>query len=635
MKKAVEILQHYWGYANFRPRQEEIIEAILQKKDVLALLPTGGGKSICYQVPALMQEGICIVVTPLVALMKDQVDQLKKLGIKAYALHSGMSKREIDVTLDNCIYGPVKLLYVAPERLQSELFIQRSLQMNINLLAIDEAHCISQWGYDFRPSYLQIKEFREKIPTVPCLAVTATGTPKVQDDILVKLNFKDYQKFQGSFIRKKLSFSVRKTEDKNQKILDILEKVGGSTIIYVNKRKSTKELSVWLNHNNISANFYHGGLSHDSRVRKQEEWMLNLSRVMVSTNAFGMGINKPDVRLIIHYDIPPNLESYYQEAGRAGRDNKVAFSVILFQNSDESIQKQLIETSHPEPAFLKRVYQSIANYLKIAVGSGAMESYDFDIHEFCSNFNFHVNEVYSAIQKLKEEGLLDLNESFYHPSKFMFSLEREKIYEYQVVHEEYDKLIKSLFRLYGGEAFVQFTNLSERQLAKYLNQTTYQVIQRLESLHKNGIIFYDKIKDKAQLTFLSQRYDAAKLPLNHQRLQERKSLAGDKLNQSLSYIKQNEECRMKVVCRYFGEELEEDCGICDICLSKKKTSKHGYSEDTKNSILKLLAESSFSEKEIIKELKSVKNEEVISVIKSLLEQGVVYYDQSGKLHLIK
>lgn len=634
MGQPLDILKLYWGYTSFRPLQEEIIDAVLQKNDVLALLPTGGGKSICYQIPALIKDGICIVITPLVSLMKDQVDQLKNIGIKAYALYSGMSRKEIDITLDNCIYGNTKLLYVSPERLQSELFLVRAEQMNISLLAVDEAHCISQWGYDFRPSYLKIIAFRETIPNVPCLAVTASATPEVQEDIITKLKLVNYQKFEGSFKRDKLSFSIRKTEDKDQKALEILEKIGGSAIIYVNSRKATKEISVWLNHNNISSDYYHAGLSHDSRQRKQEEWQINLKRVMVATNAFGMGINKSDVRIVIHYDTPTSLEAYYQEAGRAGRDERIAYSVILYQPSDKYLQEQIIEKGHPDAAFLKKIYQAIANYLKVAVGSSEMESYDFDIHDFSSTFNFHVNEVYNALQKLKEEGLVDLNESFYHPSKFIFNMTREKIYEYQVVHAEYDLLIKALMRLYGGEAFIQFTNLSERQLAKYLNTSTFQIIKKMEALHKNGVLYYDKIKDMPQLTFLTQRFDATNLHLDHNRLKERKKVANEKFQNVLRYIENYEVCRMKMVCQYFGENLADDCGICDICLSKKKKTKDNTMELVKI-IKESLATAPKTEKEIIKENRNFKEEEMIGVVKKLLDEGEIYYDQQGKLHKVK
>ncbi len=613
--------------------QEDIIQSCLQKKDTLALLPTGGGKSICYQIPALNKEGICIVITPLISLMKDQVDALKNMGVKAYALYSGMSRKEIDITLDNCIYGDAKLLYVSPERLQSEIFQVRASQMNINLLAVDEAHCISQWGYDFRPSYLKITEFREMIPDVPCLAVTATATPEVEKDIIEKLDLHEVNVFNGSFVRKKLSLSVRKTEDKDQKILEILSKVPGSAIIYVNSRKSAKEISVWLNHNNIQSDYYHAGLSHDSRQRKQDEWQINMIRVMVATNAFGMGINKSDVRVVIHYDIPSSPEAFYQEAGRAGRDEKLSYSVVLFQNSDKIIQQQNLERSHPEPDFIKKIYQAMANYLKIAVGSSEMESYDFDIHEFSSNFNFHISDVYNAIQKLKEEGYIDLNESFYHPSKFIFNTDKEKIYEYQVVHEDYDLLIKGLLRFYGGEAFAQFASISERQLAKYLNATTYQIIKKLESLHKNGIIYYDKIKDTPQLTFLTQRLDTSNLRLDTRRLKERKMIAQNKLNSVLEYL-ESDQCRMKWICGYFGEDLKNECGLCDICLSKKKKVKTDL-DSLLQTVKKSISTNPKSEKEIIQENMNIKSEELLTAIKNLLEKGDIYYDQGGKLHVAK
>ena len=634
MHSPSEILNQYWGHAGFRPLQEDIIRSVMDGRDTLALLPTGGGKSVCFQVPALAMEGVCIVVTPLIALMKDQVDALNRKNIKAASIYSGMSKREIDVTLDNCIYGQVKFLYVSPERLQTELFVARAQQMKVNLLAVDEAHCISQWGYDFRPSYLEIATFKQLLPDTPCIALTATATPRVKEDIIQKLDLKTPNTFQGSFLRTKLSLSVRKTADKERKLLEILEKVPGSAIVYVNSRKAAKQLSLWLNHNNISADFYHAGLSHDSRRRKQEEWQMNLQRVMVSTNAFGMGIDKPDVRLVIHYDMPTSIEAYYQEAGRAGRDQKIAYGVILYQESDLLNQQALLEKSHPSPEYIRKVYQAMANYLKIAVGSSALESYDFDVNEFSANFNFSSAEVYQAIQKLKEEGFVDLNESFYHPSRFIFNAGKERVYDFQVANEEYDLLIKAMLRLYGGESFRQFTDLSERQLAKYLNASTYQVIKKLEALQKNGIITYDKIKDTPQLTFLTQRYDAAVLPLNLQRLKERKAVAKEKLQRLADYVATQRECRMKTLCRYFGEELAENCGKCDVCLGRKGEEMPARDVARFSSLVKeSLRESPKTEKELAQDIKNLKSEQVVVGIKALLQTGEIYYDRGGRLHL--
>ncbi len=634
MHSPSEILNQYWGHAGFRPLQEDIIRSVMDGRDTLALLPTGGGKSVCFQVPALAMEGVCIVVTPLIALMKDQVDALNRKNIKAASIYSGMSKREIDVTLDNCIYGQVKFLYVSPERLQTELFVARAQQMKVNLLAVDEAHCISQWGYDFRPSYLEIATFKQLLPDTPCIALTATATPRVKEDIIQKLDLKTPNTFQGSFLRTKLSLSVRKTADKESKLLEILEKVPGSAIVYVNSRKAAKQLSLWLNHNDISADFYHAGLSHDSRRRKQEEWQMNLQRVMVSTNAFGMGIDKPDVRLVIHYDMPTSIEAYYQEAGRAGRDQKIAYGVILYQESDLLNQQALLEKSHPSPEYIRKVYQAMANYLKIAVGSSALESYDFDVNEFSANFNFSSAEVYQAIQKLKEEGFVDLNESFYHPSRFIFNAGKERVYDFQVANEEYDLLIKAMLRLYGGESFRQFTDLSERQLAKYLNASTYQVIKKLEALQKNGIITYDKIKDTPQLTFLTQRYDAAVLPLNLQRLKERKAVAKEKLQRLAGYVATQGECRMKTLCRYFGEELAENCGKCDVCLGRKGEEMPARDVARFSSLVKeSLRESPKTEKELAQDIKNLKSEQVVVGIKALLQTGEIYYDRGGRLHL--
>jgi len=429
---SLEILQHYWGYTHFRPPQEEIIQAVLDKRDVLAILPTGGGKSICFQVPVLMQEGICLVITPLIALMQDQVKQLKQRGIAAVSVHAGMHHREIDITLDNCVFGKIKFLYLSPERLQTDLFKERVKRMNVCLVAIDEAHCISQWGYDFRPPYLQIAELREVKPDVPFIALTATATSVVKEDIISKLNLVNPALFQKSFARENLSFVVRKTEKKEKKLLEVLRKVPGSAIIYVRSRKSTSSLAAFLNKNKISSTFYHAGLTHQDRIDRQEEWISNQSRVMVATNAFGMGIDKPDVRVVVHMDLPENLESYYQEAGRAGRDGKRSYAAIIFHEVDVlSLQNKVLQ-SQPEIDYLKKIYQAVANHFQVAEGSSQGESYDFDLDGFCKKFSFKSTDVYPALKKLEEFGLLDFNESFYRPSLLHFTFDKKKLYEFHL-----------------------------------------------------------------------------------------------------------------------------------------------------------------------------------------------------------
>ncbi|MEM1137932.1 MAG: ATP-dependent DNA helicase RecQ, partial [Bacteroidota bacterium] len=449
-----KILYQYWKYTTFRSLQEEIIQAVLAGKDTLALLPTGGGKSICFQVPALAKEGVCIVISPLIALMKDQVYQLNTRGIEAKAIYAGMSQREIDITLDNAIYGNIKFLYVSPERLKTEIFITRAAKMNISLLAIDEAHCISQWGYDFRPPYLELMQFRELIPNVPCIALTATATEVVKNDIQDKLGFdQNAGFFQKSFARENLSYSVYYEEDKEKRMLEILSKVAGSAIVYVRSRKRTKHFADFLRARKISASFYHAGLSNEERARRQDDWINNRTRVIVATNAFGMGIDKPDVRIVIHLDLPDNLEAYYQEAGRAGRDERKAFAVLLYNHNDIKQLKENIEISHPSIDKLKKVYQAVANYLKIAVGSGYLESYDFDLDDFVNTFKLPYLETYHALKKLEEQDFIQFNESFYAPSRLTIALSHDKLYEFQVANKEADKLIKILLRVYGAEIY--------------------------------------------------------------------------------------------------------------------------------------------------------------------------------------
>jgi ATP-dependent DNA helicase RecQ len=614
--------------------QEDIIASVLAGKDTLALLPTGGGKSICFQVPGLMMEGICIVVTPLIALMKDQVEQLKKRGIEAIAIHAGMSRHEIDILLNNCIYGNIKFLYVSPERLQTELFSVRVKQMKVNLIAVDEAHCISQWGYDFRPPYLQINSLREAMPKVPVIALTATATAVVSNDIVDKLSFrKDYSIFQKSFARDNLSFVVRKAENKERKVVEILQKVKGSAIVYVRSRKGTQEIATFLSKNNISASFYHAGLDFNDRAKRQDEWIHGNVRIMVATNAFGMGIDKPDVRTVVHLDLPENLESYYQEAGRAGRDGLRSYAVMLYQDADVVNLKRKVEQSQPEPAFLKTIYQSLANYFQLAVGSGEGESYDFDLQMFCERFNNHSPEVYAALRKLEEEGLILFNESFYRPSQLRICFDKGRLYQFQVANEAFDPLVKMLLRLYGGELFTGFVIITETDLAKAMKMKYNELVKTLLHLQQLGVIEYQPVKDKPQITFVLARQDADHLPLNYKRLAERKQLIEDKMNAMISYVTSDHRCRMQMIQDYFNEDTFKTCGICDVCIEKRKTESGEGFDDIKKEVLTLVRKKSITVEQLEDEIAPRDHELFVDAVRELVDEGVVKYDDGWKLNL--
>ncbi len=634
METPLSILQQHWRHGQFRPLQEDIIASVLSGRDTLALLPTGGGKSICFQVPALLMEGICIVVTPLIALMKDQVGQLKKRNIEAIAIHAGMSRAEIDILLNNCIYGNIKFLYVSPERLQTELFTVRVKQMKVNLIAVDEAHCISQWGYDFRPPYLQISLLREVMPSVTVIALTATATNRVSKDIIDKLSFrKGYSIFQKSFARENLSFVVRKAENKERKVVEILQKVKGSAIVYVRSRKGTQEIAAFLIKNNISASFYHAGLDFNDRARRQDEWIHNKVRIMVATNAFGMGIDKPDVRTVVHLDLPENLESYYQEAGRAGRDGLRSYAAILYQEADVVNLKRKVEQSQPEPAFLKLIYQSLANYFQLAVGSSEGESYDFELQIFCERFNYHSPEVYAALRKLEEEGLILFNESFYRPSQLRICFDKGALYQFQVANEAFDPLIKMLLRLYGGELFAGFLIVSETDLVKAMKMKYKELINSLLHLQELGVIEYQPVKDKPQVTFVLARQDADQLPLNYKRLAERKQLIVEKMNAMVYYVTSDHRCRMQMIQDYFNEDTFKTCGICDACINKRKSESGEGFDDVKKEILTIVRKKPITVEQLEDEIAPRDHELFVDAVRELVDDGIVNYDDGWKLNL--
>ena len=629
------ILQQYWGYSAFRPLQEDIIDAVLAHHDTLALLPTGGGKSICFQVPALMREGVCIVVSPLIALMKDQVEQLKKRGVPAVAIYSGMSSREIDFYLDNCVYGNVKFLYVSPERLKTELFLERARRMNIGLLAIDEAHCISQWGYDFRPPYLQIADFRAEIPNVNVIALTATATGVVKQDIQNKLKFSNSRVFQKSFARSNLSYSALYEEDKDLRLFKSLEGVPGTAVVYVRSRKRTRLIATKLQAKGVSADFYHAGLTTEERSARQDAWIEGKTRVIVATNAFGMGIDKPDVRLVVHVDLPDTLEAYYQEAGRAGRDEKKAYAVVLYDQSDLDNLRKRIENSFPSAEFIRGVYQNIANYLKVAVGSSYLSSYNFDLTNFSTTYQLNPISVYHAIKRLAEEGLLQLNESFFQASTLHFRVEYQELYKFKIANAALDPIVSTLLRVHGGELYANFVKISESQLAQLLQTSVNDVIKKLKNLHEREIVTYQARKDRPQLVFMTPRHDAQQLPLTESRLKEKKRQYAEKVNAVIHYVTHPVRCRTQLLLAYFDENYPTECGACDHCLQRKKQKpvKLSVTDEVnlRQQITGYLKKNPTTPDVLFQKLTGQDEGLVLGVVKEMLDQGDLYYDQQGCL----
>lgn len=616
--------------------QEDIINAVLERRDTLALLPTGGGKSVCFQVPGMMLEGICIVVSPLIALMKDQVEQLRRRGIHAVAVHSGMRRDEIDILLSNAIYGDIKFLYVSPERLQTELFLARFRQMKVGLIAVDEAHCISQWGYDFRPPYLTIASLRDIFPEVPIIALTATATVQVQEDIATRLRFnRDSAFFRQSFARENLSFVVRKTENKHEKLLEILRKVQGPAIVYVRSRKTTQEVARWLTQKSLPSSYYHAGLSFEERTRRQDEWIQNKTRVMVATNAFGMGIDKPDVRLVIHLDLPENLESYYQEAGRAGRDGLRAYAVILYQDADVTNLRVKAEQGQPTFDYLKVLYQSLANYFQLAVGSAGGESFDFDMLAFCDRFRMNAVEVFNGLKKLEEEGLLQFNESFYSPSTVHVSVDQAKLYEVQVANARFDPLIKMMLRLYGGEMFSSFVRIDEGVLAKSLGISRQDVVDMLSHLSELHILVYSPVRDRPQVTYVLPRQDADHLPIDRNRLDSRRELILGKMEAMAEFAQKTHRCRMQLIQDYFGEYTEGTCGICDVCIEKRKKDNLRAYGSLRKAIMTVMEKKSLSVEQLEKEIEPEDRELFVDVVRELVDEGILVYDDTWRLKVQK
>ena len=619
-----QILKQYWKHDKFRPMQEEIIQSVLLGRDTLALLPTGGGKSICFQVPALVKEGICIVVSPLIALMKDQVESLKEKGIEAVSVVSGMGKNEIDIALDNCIYGQVKFLYLSPERLLSELVRERIKYMKVNLIAVDEAHCISQWGYDFRPPYLHIADLRDLHPEVPVLALTATATADVREDIQRKLRFKNPAIFQKSFERKNISYVVQVEENKLRRLLDIANGVKGSGIVYVRSRKETAEIAKFYTENGIKADYYHAGLEADLRSAKQEGWKNNKTRVIVATNAFGMGIDKPDVRFVIHKDPPESLEAYYQEAGRAGRDEDKAYAVLLYNYADRLKQEKKFLLSFPSIDEIKQVYHYLANYYQLAYEAGEGLSLDLDLGDFCSRFKLDVIKTINALKFLEQDEYLSFNESVFLPSRFRFEVLNEQLYNFQLQNPGWDPFIKTLLRSYGG-SFENYVRLREFDLARRANMSVQQVIDGLKQLQEFKIISYQQQTDTPQVTWLKPRQQANGIYINKKAIDERKATYRKKKEAVFSYA-ENKKCRSQILLGYFDEAGAAKCGVCDVCLEEKRQKNASeIFDDITTEILQLLNKEPLNTGSLVTSIFTGTEKERIETIRQLLDGGKIKF----------
>ena len=634
MTELHEILHKYWGYDQFRPLQEEIIRSVLDGNDTLALLPTGGGKSICFQVPALAREGICIVVSPLIALMKDQVNNLKKKSIPAIAIVSGMHPREVDIALDNCIHGPIKFLYLSPERLTSDMVRERIRQMKVNLLAIDEAHCISQWGYDFRPPYLRIAEIRELLPEVPVMALTATATGKVAQDIQEKLGFRQENVLQKSFERKNLAYLALKEEDKMGRLLRIFNKIPGSGLVYVRSRKRTREIAEFLDRNGIKSDYYHAGLPSPVRDQKQKNWVENRCRIIVATNAFGMGIDKPDVRCVVHVDLPDTLEGYFQEAGRAGRDGEKAYAALLFETEDIKELERRTEQSFPEIQTIKRVYQALANFYQLAIGSSKGQAYNFDLSEFCQRYQMRPIQVFNSLSFLEKEGYLSVTDALYLPSRIYIPINKDELYKFQVANRNLDNFIKLILRSYSG-MFEDYVKINETDLARRANIGRQKVIDALKYLDKLGVVSYLPKTTLPQVIFLEERLDLESLIISKEHHLERKNAALERMNSVINYVSSKGRCRSRILLEYFGESDTHDCGQCDQCLENNK-GKSGTQD--RDRIAKLIREQlksgSMGIDALVKSIPGFPEKKTIEIIRWLIDSQRVRMDSENKLSWI-
>lgn len=625
-----QILTKYWGYSVFRPMQEDIINSVMSGKDTLALLPTGGGKSICFQVPALAREGVCLVVSPLIALMKDQVENLKKRDIPATAVISGMDKREIDIALGNCIHGKTKFLYLSPERLASEMVVARISQMNVNFIAVDEAHCISQWGYDFRPPYLKIAEIRKALPGVPVLALTATATSEVVKDIQERLQFPAENVFQKSFERKNLSYVVIKEENKLARLRKIIDKVKGSGIVYVRNRRKTREIAEYLRKINITAEYYHAGLSPEERSSRQELWVKNRSQVMVATNAFGMGIDKPDVRFVVHLDLPDSLEAYFQEAGRGGRDEKKSYAILLYNDSDILELEKRVKESFPDPADIKNLYQALANFFQLPVGSGKGLSFDFDMNDFCSRYNIKPVNIFNSLGFLERDGYISATETLYQPSRIHILLNNEELYQFQVANQHYDNFIKFILRSYSG-VFNDYVRINEEELASRMKISKDQVVESLQILDKMQVLSYLPRNNMPKIFYIEERLEVKNLRLSKEHYDERKKIAFERRDSVIHYIT-SRKCRSQALLAYFGETDSYRCGVCDICLERNKLELSNLEfENVSGQVKNLLQKQPLMINEIVHGVHNSREDKTLKVIQWLIDNEKIINNEEGKL----
>lgn len=626
--KFQEILRTYWGYPDFRGIQRDIIESISQGKDTLGLMPTGGGKSITFQVPALAQDGVCIVITPLIALMKDQVSHLKERGILADAIYADKSRSEIIQTLENCIFGGVKILYVSPERLSTDIFQTKLRHIKVSFITVDEAHCISQWGYDFRPSYLKISDIRKLKPGTPILALTATATPEVVDDIQNQLQFSEKNVFKMSFERKNLAYIVRITTDKHGEMVHILKCVQGSAIIYVRSRRRTKEIAEILNKNGIPATFYHAGLDPAVKDERQREWQEDQIRVMVATNAFGMGIDKPDVRMVIHIDCPDSLEAYFQEAGRAGRDGNKSYAVLLYDASDERKLTKRINDTFPEKELIRDIYEHLAYFFQIGVGSGCGKTFEFNIEKFSYIYKYYPTKVDAALRILEQCGYIHYEDNPDGKARLMFNLNRSDLYLLDNLSENEDQVVTSLLRVYGG-LFTDFVYIDESLIAQQAELSIQQVYFALKCLATKHIITFVPRRKIPYITYTRDRIDGDKVVITQEAYENRKEQFVKRINSMIAYAQTDFICRSRQLLRYFGEETKEDCKQCDVCLEHKgndSVAKQMF-EKAKESILQILGD---QKKHHITELREIQvpNQQLENALEMLVSENQIHIDGS-------
>ena len=628
MATPLSILQQYWQHNRFRPMQEDIIQSILEGNDTLALLPTGGGKSICFQVPALLTEGLCLVISPLIALMRDQVNGLLQKDIPAEVIHSGLPFYEVKKILQQATHGDYKFLYLSPERLESSLFKEYLPALNITLLVVDEAHCVSQWGYDFRPPYLRIANLRDELPGIPIIALTASATPDVQEDITEKLKFVNSKIFRQSFGRPNISYSSFCIDSKVNKLSEILNKVHGSSIVYCSSRRQTKELAGLLHLQQIPADFYHAGLKQEIRDEKQQAWINNQTRVMVCTNAFGMGIDKPDVRSVIHYDTPDCLENYYQEAGRAGRDGKKSYAVLVYQKENLAGLRTLPDRRFPPITEIKKIYQSLADYLQIPVGIGEGQYFDFDLMEFIKNFKLDSLLVINTLKVLEQEGHLSFSETIFLPSQVTFSVSKDALYEFEESYPLLEPMLKCLLRTYEG-IIDNRVSIHEKQLARICRLTIEEVKNQLLQIQSFGIIEYLPQKDTPQIHFLLNRASAQYLQIDQDHYLQRKKQYAERVENMIRYIGLTDECRSRYIANYFGDVDATDCGVCDNCLMRKRKTLSPEEFSLIESQVTALLTSPVSLDEVIRHLQKFSKEKVWNVLDFMQGEQIISIDEQG------